>query len=205
MSALAPSRPVPNPGTAGPDEIVRGLVGRLPGPVLEIGPGAAPSTRWLGPGVRWTGVEPDPVRRAAGTRLLRPGDRLVAGVAEHLVVPDGSFGAVVGIRVLCSVRDPFAALGEIRRVLAPGGRYVFVEHVAAPRGSWRRYAQKAWSAASRWSHECRPDRDTTDLIVSAGFDHVEYTSYTDSGPFGLGTDVVVGTATITRFAPSAGW
>ena len=54
-----------------------------------------------------------------------------AATAEALPVADHSVDAVIATLVLCSVRDPEATLREVRRVLRPGGRFVFVEHVAA--------------------------------------------------------------------------
>lgn len=58
--------------------------------------------------------------------------RGVGGVAEELPFESGSFDAVVSTLVLCSVRDPAAALREVSRVLRPGGKFVFVEHIHAP-------------------------------------------------------------------------
>lgn len=191
--------------TADPDDMARDLVGRLTGPVVELGPGATPSARWLDLGVAWTGVEPDAARLAQCVDVLRPGDRLLRGVAEALPMSSGTVGGVVGRRVLCSVRDPAAVLDEVRRVLVPGGRYVFVEHVAAAPGSWRRYVQKAYSARVRAGRGCRVGLDTARLIVAAGFDYVEFTSHVVRGPWGVGVDVVVGAAATTRSAPSGRW
>lgn len=61
------------------------------------------------------------------------------------------------------------ALGEVRRVLGPGGGFLFMEHVAAPKGSLLRGAQRlirpAWKALG---DRCRPDRETGSLIRAAG-------------------------------------
>src|SRR5260370_26664800 len=62
--------------------------------------------------------------------------------ASSLPFPAASFDAVVSTLVLCSVPDPESALGEIARVLRPGGRFIFLEHVAAEdrpeRFKWQR-------------------------------------------------------------------
>ncbi|CAM9418232.1 unnamed protein product, partial [Ectocarpus sp. 4 AP-2014] len=57
--------------------------------------------------------------------------RGVGGIAEELPFESGSFDAVVSTLVFCSVRDPAAALREVSRVLRPGGKFLFVEHVHA--------------------------------------------------------------------------
>jgi SAM-dependent methyltransferase len=145
--------------------------------VLEIGPGGGNNLPFLRSGVRWIGVEPNPFfhdrLRARGDRLGIDADIRV-GAAEALPAADRSVDAVIASLVLCSVRDPEAALREVRRVLRPGGRFVFVEHVAAPQGSGLRVVQRAlrplWGALA---DGCHPDRDTGRLIEAAGFAQVD--------------------------------
>ena len=127
--------------------------------------------------MRWIGVEPNPFFH---DRLRARGDRLGidvdvrAATAEALPVADHSVDAVISSLVLCSVRDPAAALREVRRVLRPGGRFVFVEHVAAPHGTGLHVAQRALSPVWRaLSDGCHPDRDTGRLIEAAGFAAVD--------------------------------
>jgi SAM-dependent methyltransferase len=155
----------------------RALLSPLGGTVLEIGPGGGNNLPFLQAGVRWIGVEPNPFfhgrLRARGERLGIDVDVRTAA-AEALPAADRSVDAVVASLVLCSVRDPEATLREIRRVLRPGGRFVFVEHVAAPAGTGLRFAQRAlaplWGALA---DGCHPDRDTGHLIEAAGFADVD--------------------------------
>ncbi|MCY3759051.1 MAG: class I SAM-dependent methyltransferase [Acidobacteria bacterium] len=159
----------------------RSLLGDLSGEVVEIGPGSGVNLSYLPRGVRWTGIEPNPhfhpyIRKEAA-RLDRP-VRLRAGLAEDLGIEDGSVDAVVGTLVLCSVDRVEAVLGEILRVLKPGGRFCFLEHVAAPQGSWLRRLQRG--VCPVWSSlldGCRPDADTPVRIARAGFSQLKWEEF----------------------------
>jgi SAM-dependent methyltransferase len=174
------------------------LLGSLRGTVLEIGPGAGTSLRHYAPEVRWIGVEPnarhrDRARFEAG-RLGRRAE-VRAGRAERLDLADGSVDAVVGNFVLCSVSDQAAALGELFRVLRPGGRYVFAEHVAAARGTWLRRVQHVATALTMLTYGgCRADRDTLPAIERAGFDVTELHLDTRAGPLGVAVPHIAGAA-----------
>lgn len=185
------------PGPSGPPAVLQGVLAALRGTVLEIGPGAGVNLPWFGSDVRWIGVEPDPVardlavRRAA--RLGRTID-LVAGPVENLDLPRGSVDAVVGTYVLCSVEEPRRAVAQVRRLLRPGGVYVFAEHVAAPRGTWTRRGQHLAALTAVRAGACRPNRDTEVVLRGAGFAEVTVRHDMRPGPFGTRTPLIAGSA-----------
>lgn len=148
------------------------------GRVLEIGPGAGSNLPYLAArGVQeWIGVEPSgAMHRHVAARLEATGLRgvVVPGIAEALPVPDASVDVVIGTLVLCSVDDVETSLAEVRRVLRPGGRFLFLEHVAAPPDSEQRRRQDRWSRPWRWFADgCHPNRDALRAISHAGFARV---------------------------------
>ncbi len=147
------------------------------GTVLEIGPGIGTNLRYYPEGVRWIGIEPNiymhSYLRAEAKRLGMNID-LRSGVGEALDVADSSVDAVVSTLVLCSVDDQASVLSEILRVLRPGGTFIFIEHVAAPKRTWSRRIQRWVRPAWRVLGDgCRPDRDTAGAIARAGFAQVE--------------------------------
>lgn len=166
--------------TAGHDRLLQErkqvLFAGCEGRVVEIGPGSGSNLRYLNRNVQWTGFEPNLhlhryVRREA-ERLGRPID-LRRTRAEKLELPDGSVDVVIGTAVLCSVEDVGSVLAEIHRVLRPGGKYLFIEHVAAPPGtSLRRlqgFVRPAWSCLAEG---CQVNRNSLGFIEAAGFAEV---------------------------------
>ena len=159
----------------------RALFANLSGDILEIGPGAGPNLVYYPSGCRWIGVEPNlfmhPYLRQAAVRAGVAID-IRTIIAEKLPAENHSMDAVVSTLVLCSVRDLETVLREIRRVLKPGGRFVFLEHVAAPAGTRLRRVQRlicpVWK---RVADGCHPDRETGPAIERAGFARVQYDSF----------------------------
>jgi SAM-dependent methyltransferase len=151
----------------------RALFSSLVGTVAEIGPGTGANFALFPEAIRWIGIEPNAyawpyLERAARGRGIEAEVR--SGLAEGLPLENGSVDAVIGTLVLCSVDSLERTLGEIRRVLRPGGRYVFVEHVAAEPGTGLRRVQRFARPVSRWLGDgCHPDRDTAAAIERAGF------------------------------------
>ncbi len=157
----------------------RRLLADIGGAVLEIGPGSGANLALLAgrPGLRWMGFEPNPYMhpylRAEAAQLHIAVD-LRRGSAERLDAPDESADAVICTHVLCSVNDPAAALREVLRVLKPRGRFVFIEHVAAPPGTALRALQNAirpvWQAVG---DGCHTNRETWRTLQDAGFARLE--------------------------------
>lgn len=117
-------------------------------------------------------VEPDAAMRRMACALARRRGiavRVVDGRGESIPFPDNSFdSAHVGL-VLCSVDDVAATLGEIRRVLVPGGRLVVLEHVRGE-GAMGRFQDLVAAPWSWLASGCTPNRRTVDAIAAAGFD-----------------------------------
>ncbi len=163
-------------------DIKREAFGGLPRVVVEIGAGTGANLRYLDPGTRVIAIEPDVhmhgYLRAAARRWHVPVD-IRAAAPERIPLPDGSVDAVMCSLVLCSVRDPARALGEIRRVLRPGGRFWCLEHVAAPERTALAHVQRAVARPWHWLFKgCDPRRDLTGLARAAGFASVEVSPFT---------------------------
>src|SRR6478752_6177521 len=172
----------------------------LPPTVVELGAGVGANMRYLRAGARLVAVEPNPymharLRRAARSRSVDLEIRSVVG--ERLDLPDASVDAVISSLVLCSVRDPDAVLAEIRRVLRPGGRFSFAEHVAARPHTPTRWAQRILRRPWAWVFEgCSCERDLATVIGSAGFTSVDLGHYRIHSPFLPFNTHILGTAVV---------
>ena len=175
------------------------LLGGLPGTVVEIGPGTGPNLRYYRPGTRLIAIEPNPhmhpaLQAAAARRGIDLEIRAVG--AEATGLPTASVDAVVSTLVLCTVPDPAAAVAEARRILRPGGRFVVIEHVAAPDATALATAQRVLRRGWRWAFEgCDLRRDTGGLLRRAGFAAVELERYRLGSVFWPVDDQVAGVAT----------
>jgi len=144
---------------------------------VEIGAGVGANFDHLPSGSRLIAIEPN---LAMHTGLLRRAAErnievdVLADDARRLPLADDSVDDVLCSLVLCSVDEPAAVLDEIRRVLRPGGRFRFFEHVAAPAWSPRRWLQHAIRRPWRWLYEgCDTCRGTASTIQAAGFNEVD--------------------------------
>ena len=150
----------------------RKLISRASGRVLEIGAGTGANL----PFYQWGELESlhlsdlklsDNVRGFSNINGCVV-HRLEAS-AEKLPFSSHSFDTVVSTLAFCSVERPTRGYEEILRVLRPGGRLLFIEHVSPPRRTLRwlaDFADPFWHALNR---SCHLNRNTLDLIRSSGF------------------------------------
>jgi ubiquinone/menaquinone biosynthesis C-methylase UbiE len=141
------------------------------GNVLEIGVGTGFNLRYYPEAVTAiTITDPlDGMLARAKKKAAAEGKEVTAtrASAEALPYEDGSFDTVVASLVLCSVDDQDRSLAEIRRVLRPDGRYLFMEHVRSEDPK-RARSQDRWEGV--WKtlcFGCHPNRDTLPRIESA--------------------------------------
>ena len=156
----------------------RALLARVDGRVLELGAGTGHNLPLYPEGgvTELVLTEPEePMARRLEERAasLSPKPRVVRAPAEDLPFDDASFDTVVSTLVLCTVDDQPAALREARRVLRPGGRLLFIEHVRSDdpaRAKWQDRLHGPWKALG---HGCNCNRATAPAIESAGFQMVD--------------------------------
>jgi SAM-dependent methyltransferase len=140
------------------------LLAGLAGRVLEVGAGNGLNfPHYPATVTEVLAIEPEPYLRRLALAAAQQAPvpiRVTDGTAEALPAPDAGVEAVVASLVLCTVTDPDQALAETRRVLRPGGRLRFYEHVRAtdPRlARWQDRLERPWG----WLvGGCHPNRDT---------------------------------------------
>jgi ubiquinone/menaquinone biosynthesis C-methylase UbiE len=94
---------------------------------------------------------------------------LITGSAEHVPLLGESIDTVVITWSLCSIGDAPAALGEMRRVLKPGGAFIFVEHGLSTDQHVRKWQNRLTPFWRPWTGGCHLNRKIDDLIRDAGF------------------------------------
>ncbi len=141
------------------------------GRVLEVGAGTGANLRWYDGAVEALSLSDLKLAPLLSLRAGRLGlaDPVEADVAA-LPFPDASFDTVVSTLLFCSVPDPAAGFAEIRRVLAPGGEWRFVEHVLPARSGMAAAFRRVAPAWRRVAGGCKLDRDTVAAIRAAGFE-----------------------------------
>jgi ubiquinone/menaquinone biosynthesis C-methylase UbiE len=156
---------------AGLGEMRRQLLAGARGRVVEIGAGTGVNLDLYPEAVEDLAlVEPDPhMAKQLRPKLARSrrAATLVEAPAEALPFEDASFDTAVATLVLCTVPDPAAALAEAARVLKPGGRLLFIEHVRATDpglARWQDRLEKPWRFLG---DGCHCNRDTVATIAAS--------------------------------------
>ena len=148
-------------------------IGAARGHVLEIGVGSGMNLPVYGSAVdRVCGIDPSPElldRARERVAAARVPVSLARASAEQLPFRDAAFDTLVMTWTLCSIPNPSAALNEMRRVLKPGGRLLFVEHGLAPEPAIIRWQHRLTPCWRRIGGGCHLDRKMDDLIRNAGF------------------------------------
>ena len=154
--------------------------------VLEIGIGSGHNLPHYGSEVTTlTGLDPAAEltgkARERAEALGRPVE--VLGVSgEAIPADDARFDTIVCTWTLCSIPNVYAALREMRRVLKPGGRLIFIEHGLAPEPKVQRWQRRIEPLWKKIGGGCHLTRQADELIGDAGFDIRELDAGYQPGP-----------------------
>lgn len=149
------------------------VISAAQGRVLEIGIGSGANIPFYGSSSREViGLEPAPRLIAMAKHASSKSDlpvTLIEGSSEAIPLDSASVDTVVSTWTLCSIPDAVVALREMRRVLKPGGRFLFSEHGLAPDPGmqrWQNWLDPAWK---RLAGGCHLNRAINRLVEEAGF------------------------------------
>ncbi|MCL4711793.1 MAG: methyltransferase domain-containing protein [Pseudorhodoplanes sp.] len=143
------------------------------GRVLEIGIGSGLNLPYYGTAVEQViGLDPSPkllaMAREAARQTAIPLE-LIENSAEAIPLYNRSIDTIVTTWTMCSILDVRRALGEMRRILKPGGRLLFVEHGRSPDPSVRRWQDRLTPVWCCIGGGCHLNRAISELIAETGF------------------------------------
>lgn len=171
------------------DDLFRRMLQALPratgsSPVIvELGIGSFPNAPYYASAstpLDLLGIDPNDSMKDYALQAARPlidagsSVRITHGVGEVLPLADSSVDALVCTLTLCSVPSPERTLSEVRRVLRPGGQFLFLEHVLSESNPRLADLQRVLSPTQvKQADGCHLDRRTLETIRSAGFAKVD--------------------------------
>ena len=174
--------------------------------IVEVGMGSFPNAKYYQQidGLDIIGVDPndsmegyarDNAKRAGLLSKNKDSLRIVHGVSEALPFDDNSVDAVVCTLTLCSVLDPAKSVSEIKRILKPGGKFLFWEHVLSETDFNLAATQHLLTPSQvKMADGCHLDRRTGEVIRAAGFKQLDIT-YMELKGFSYLNPTVCGIAT----------
>lgn len=158
----------------------------LAGEVLEIGFGSGTNVPWYPDEVtRVVAVDPATVgRRLAARRIgASPVQIDFAELSgDRIDVPDASCDAALATFTLCTVPDEIVTLGEIARIVRPGGRLYFLEHGRSDTPRVARRQERLDGFQQRIAGGCHLTRDHVDALERAGYTDIDCGNFTITGP-----------------------
>lgn len=174
------------------------LVSGVSGSVMELGAGTGLNLPYYPSGLeRLVLVEPEVHKaKVLGGKTPPAGvnPEIIRAPGETLPFEDDTFETVILTLVLCTVDDPEGTAAEIRRVLKPDGRFLFIEHVRSDRPRLGRFQDRMESPWRKLADGCRCNRRTVPMLEASGF-KVEIAAEMDKLPmFPLTRPIVSGTA-----------
>lgn len=165
------------------ERVLAGAEGRI----LEIGIGSGPNLEFYPARVKEIlALEPSAkliaMARRASAQFSRRVKFLEAS-AEAIPLEENSVDTVVMTWTLCSIPDAAKSLGEMRRVLKPSGRLLFVEHGLSPEAGVRKWQDRLTPLWKRFAGGCHLNRPIAELLRGAGFNVTQLTTgYMKHGP-----------------------
>ncbi len=150
------------------------IVPQASGDVLELGCGGGINMQFYDPAkiTSFAGLDPSPALLDASRRAAHAKNMVTdiqAGIGEDMPFAGDSFDTVLVTFTLCSVDDQAQVLSEMRRVLRPGGKVLFLEHGRAPDAriqNWQRRIEPMWK---RVAGNCHLTREIGGAYRGAGF------------------------------------
>jgi ubiquinone/menaquinone biosynthesis C-methylase UbiE len=163
----------------------RELVPLATGRVLEIGVGSGLNLPFYAQQVHVTGVDPSLELQAYAREIAQEAKLAVeflAVSAEAIPLADNIFDTAVITWSLCTIPDPDAALREVRRLLKPAGKLIFIEHGESPEANiatWQRRINPTWN---KLAGGCHLNRRSDTAMLANGFKFAEMTKGYIPGP-----------------------